>query len=65
MMSDSFHLDAAMKEAQWERAKGEIRALIALQGSHTALGEHAYKFTELKELSKEFFRAVEQRELHR
>ena len=30
-----FLIDAAMKAQQWERAKGELRALIALQGSYS------------------------------
>lgn len=29
-----FDLAAAMKGQQWERCKGELRALIALQGSY-------------------------------
>ena len=31
----TFLIDAAMKAMQWERAKGELRALIALQGSYS------------------------------
>ena len=27
-------IDAAMKAMQWERCKGELRALVALQGSY-------------------------------
>ena len=31
----TFLIDAAMKAMQWERAKGELRALVALQGSYS------------------------------
>jgi len=30
-----FLIDAAMKTMQWERIKGELRALVALQGSYS------------------------------
>lgn len=30
-----FLIDAAMKAQQWERAKGELRALVAIQGSYS------------------------------
>jgi len=29
-----FNIAAALKGQQWERAKGELRSLVALQGSH-------------------------------
>lgn len=31
----TFLIDTAMKAMQWERAKGELRALVALQGSYS------------------------------
>lgn len=32
--NQSFDLASAMKGQQWERCKGELRALVALQGSY-------------------------------
>jgi hypothetical protein len=32
--NQKFDLAAAMKGQQWERAKGELRALVALQGCY-------------------------------
>jgi hypothetical protein len=29
-----YELDAMLKSQQWERAKGELRALVAMQGSY-------------------------------
>lgn len=29
-----FSFEAALKSAQWERAKGELRALVHMQGSY-------------------------------
>lgn len=65
MMSDDFHLDQAMKEAQWQRAKGEIMALVALQGSYTALGPNSHKYVSIKKIVETFFYDIETRELHR
>ena len=31
-----FIIEAALKGTQWERAKGELRALVAIQGSYTS-----------------------------
>jgi hypothetical protein len=34
-----FYIDYALKAQQWERAKGELRALVALQGSYASINE--------------------------
>ena len=30
-----FLIDSAMKSVEWERAKGDLRALVAIQGSYS------------------------------
>jgi hypothetical protein len=44
--------------AQWERAKGELQALVALQGSYDGGGDAA-KYEELKPLVEKFIQDVE------
>lgn len=34
----AFYIDDAMKAVEWERAKGHLRALVALQGSYGGRG---------------------------
>lgn len=50
----NFDLAAAMKGQQWERAKGELRALVALQGSYHSGGPPSappsHEMTRLKAL---------------
>lgn len=36
--NQKFDLAAAMKGQQWERCKGELRAMVALQGSYHSAG---------------------------
>lgn len=36
--AQNFDLAAALKGQQWERVKGELRALVALQGSYHSGG---------------------------
>jgi hypothetical protein len=36
MPKPEFILEAALKAQQWEKAKGELHALVALQGSYTS-----------------------------
>jgi hypothetical protein len=36
MAKAEFLIADALKAQQWERAKGELRALVALQGSYTS-----------------------------
>jgi hypothetical protein len=44
MAKSEFILEAALKSQQWERAKGELRALVAIQGSYTSpLPKHMQK----------------------
>lgn len=33
-MTDRYDLEAAMRMAQWERAKGELRAMVAMAGAY-------------------------------
>jgi hypothetical protein len=59
----TFLLDAAMKAQQWERAKGELRALIAIQGSYS-LGrgpgdDRPAKWQRLQVRVDEFIQSVE------
>lgn len=37
MVESTFRVSAAMKNAQWEIAKGHLRAFAALEGSHTSI----------------------------
>lgn len=58
-----FLIDAAMKAQQWERAKGELRALVAIQGSYS-LGrgpgdDEPEKWQRLQMAVDEFIRSVE------
>lgn len=39
--NQKFDLAAALKGQQWERCKGELRALVALQGSYHSTGSPA------------------------
>lgn len=51
MTKPEFILESALKAQQWERAKGELRALVALQGSYTSpLPKHMQKETPRSEL---------------
>lgn len=36
--NQKFDLAAALKGQQWERCKGELRAMVALQGSYHSMG---------------------------
>lgn len=58
-----FLIDAAMKAQQWERAKGELRALVAIQGSYS-LGrnpgdETPAKWQRLETRIEGFIRGIE------
>lgn len=51
MAKPEFILEAALKSQQWEKAKGELRALVAIQGSYTSpLPAHMQKDTPRWEL---------------
>jgi hypothetical protein len=57
-----FYIDYALKAAQWERAKGELRALIALQGSYASrqVGDDSVpKWERLKNYVEDFIQEVE------
>jgi hypothetical protein len=57
-MSD-FLIASAMKAQQWERAKGELRALVAIQGSHQALGGNTERFVALHDSVEAFIKSAE------
>lgn len=64
----TFLIDAAMKSQQWERAKGELRALIAIQGSYS-LGrppgdETPTRWQLLQKEVEKFIAQVEDEALH-
>lgn len=68
-MSDDIY--SAMKHQQWERAKGELRAMVALLGSQPAKYEHGTgrhlpnaKWEKLNALTADFIRDVESNGLH-
>lgn len=61
-MAQEFMLDTALKAQQWERANGELRALVALQGSYTtrAVGdERPAKWERLEQYINNFIKHVE------
>lgn len=57
-MSD-FLIADALKAQQWERAKGELRALVALQGSHESNGSNTERWRELDRSVEDFIKSVE------
>jgi hypothetical protein len=67
MAKAEFLIADALKAQQWERAKGELRALVALQGSYTSPypdhvdkeKEHHKKWEALQARVEEFITAVE------
>lgn len=68
-MSDE--LFSAMKAQQWERAKGELRAMVALLGSQPAQYEEGTgdyienkHWERLKSLTDDFIKEVEDYGLH-
>lgn len=72
MAEAKFCLDEALKSAQWERCKGELRALVNMQGSYSGganrpgePNETYRRYSELEELVEEFVGKVEAEELHR
>lgn len=65
----TFLIDAALKGQAWERAKGELRALVQIQGSYsTGIPSHMKTEPDQWELLKakvnEFIEAVENDGLH-
>lgn len=66
-MNPLFMLDTALKAAQWERAKGELRALAAMQGSYQSRrspdGEEPRWLT-IERRIEEFIKEFEDEGLH-
>lgn len=67
----SFSIDHALKAAQWERAKGELRALVALQGSYSTsdrppfdIAPETDRWTLLSKRVREFIEDIEMKGLH-
>jgi hypothetical protein len=54
-----FLVAEALKSAQWERAKGELRALVALQGSHVTTTS-ADTWERLSAAVEDFIKEVEE-----
>lgn len=64
--NQKFDLAAAMKGQQWERCKGELRALVAMQGSyHSATlpshpqSDEMNRFDALRAATESFIEGVE------
>lgn len=61
----TFSVESAMKSAQWERAKGELRACVAMSGSHhtgTPPGQKAFeteRWEKFERAVKQFIKQVE------
>jgi len=51
-------LDKMLKSQQWERVKGELRAMVAMQGSYQA-GENTEQWNRLDCIVEDFIREVE------
>lgn len=66
-MKATFDIEAALKAQQWERAKGELRALVALQGAHKTSGlgppntvaDETRRWQNLEKAVEEFVKIVE------
>lgn len=65
-MASHFVLDEAMKAMQWERIKGELRALVALQGSYSISDDEPRpaKWERLQEAVETFILSIEDDGLH-
>lgn len=62
-MPAQFKVDDMLKAQQWERTKGELRALVAMQGSYSTGGEDADEYERWKALEERveaFIREVEE-----
>lgn len=61
----SFQIAEAMKMQQWERCKGELNALISLQGSHACTDLHfSARRSKLLSEVKKFVKRIEENELY-
>lgn len=54
------NIDEMLKAQQWERAKGELRAMVAMQGSYSSTSEQELsRWQDLRERVENFIDAVE------
>ncbi len=61
-MSSDFDIPSALKGAQWEVTKGQIRAWVSIQGSHASGGSDTVsyqRFKRIRTMAEEFITAVE------
>lgn len=59
-MDPNYKLDYALKAAQWERAKGELRSLVALQGAYLARrGSTEPRWIQLSKRVEAFIKEIE------
>ena len=62
-----FMLEAALKDQQWQIAKGHLKALIALVGSQSSginRDDEPLPFEKLEAVVDDFIQKVEDEELH-
>lgn len=64
MAKPEFIIEHAMKSQQWERAKGELRALVALQGSYTdpipdQMKKETPRYKRLGDRVEDFIKSIE------
>jgi hypothetical protein len=62
MMPAEFNAETAMKMAQWEKAKGELRALVAMQGCYMGGGREApetQRWLEVERRVESFIKQIE------
>lgn len=67
MTDPTFSIDGAMKSAQWERAKGELRAFLSIVGSCVGGKDFKHRFhryEELDKIIKDFIKQVEEECYH-
>lgn len=58
-MTDEFMLPEALKAQQWERAKGELRAFVALTGSYCRGADQTERYAEALERVEAFIAKME------
>ncbi len=63
-MAEYLMIPEALKAQQWERAKGELRALVALQGSYSYTANTADKLEKVEARVEEFIADFEALGLH-
>jgi len=59
-----FLLEDALLSQQWEKAKGELRALVALRGAYTCGTEEPYPFQLTEKAVDKFIKEIEHNGLH-